>query len=160
MFIDIGYIHLYIYIYIYIYIYKQVNSPLLHIYIYIYIYTHLNIYMHTYIYVYKHTHSHTHTHIYIYIYSFTHGMMVRMFAVSPGDLCSFPSRVIPKTQKWYVMPPCLTLSNIRYGSKVKWSNPRIGVAPFPICWCSSYRKKTLWVTLANFTYLYIYIYIY
>ena len=29
------------------------------------------------------------------------------------------------------MPPCLTLSIIRYGSKVKWSNPEKGVAPFP-----------------------------
>ena len=31
----------------------------------------------------------------------------------PGDLCSIPSRVIPKTQKWYLMLPCLTLSIIR-----------------------------------------------
>ena len=26
------------------------------------------------------------------------------------------------------MPPCLRLSDIRYGSRVKWSNPRKGVA--------------------------------
>ena len=25
---------------------------------------------------------------------------------------------IPKTQKWYLIPPCLTLNNIRYGSRV------------------------------------------
>ena len=31
----------------------------------------------------------------------------------------------------YLMPPCLTLSIIRYGSTVKWSNPGKGVAPFP-----------------------------
>ena len=27
------------------------------------------------------------------------------------------------------MPPCLTLSIIRYGSRVKWSNPKKGVHP-------------------------------
>ena len=45
-----------------------------------------------------------------------------------------------RLKKWYLMPPCLTLSIIRYGSRVKWSNPRKGVAPFPTPWCSSYRK--------------------
>ena len=52
-----------------------------------------------------------------------------------------------KLKKWYLMPPCLTLSIIRYGSRVKWSNPVKGVAPFPIHWCSSYWKWSLWVTL-------------
>ena len=57
-----------------------------------------------------------------------------------------PGRVIPKTQKWYLMPPCLTLSNIRYGSRVKWRNPRKGVAPCFTPQCSSYRKGSLRVT--------------
>ena len=35
-----------------------------------------------------------------------------------------------RLKKWYLIPPCLTLSIIRYGSRVK-SNPRKGVAPFP-----------------------------
>ena len=35
------------------------------------------------------------------------------------------------TQKWYLIPPCLTLSIIRYGSGVKWSNLSKGVLPFP-----------------------------
>ena len=65
-----------------------------------------------------------------------------------------PGRVIPKTQKWYLMLPCLTLSVIRYGSRVKWSNPGIGVAPFPTPRCSSYWKVTLWVTLDNGRQLY------
>ena len=30
--------------------------------------------------------------------------------------------------KWYLIPLCLTLSNIRYVSRVKWSNPGKGVA--------------------------------
>ena len=45
------------------------------------------------------------------------------------------------------MPPCLTLINIRYGSRVKWSNPGKGVAPSPTPWCSSYQKGSPWVTL-------------
>ena len=36
-----------------------------------------------------------------------------------------------KLKKWYSMPPCLTLSIVRYGSRVKWSNPGKGVAPLP-----------------------------
>ena len=57
------------------------------------------------------------------------------------------------------MPPCLTLSIIRYGSRVKWSNPGKGVAPSP--WCSSYRKGNLRVTLDYGRQLYLfYIHIY
>ena len=44
-------------------------------------------------------------------------------------------------------PFCLTLSIIRYGSRVKWRNQGKGVAPSPTPWCSSYRKGSLWVTL-------------
>ena len=50
-------------------------------------------------------------------------------------------------KKWYLMPPCLTLSIIRYRPKVKWVNPGKGVAPSPTLWCSSYRKGSLLVTL-------------
>ena len=45
-------------------------------------------------------------------------MMARVFAYGPGDLSSIPDQVIPKTRKCYLMPPCLTLSIIRYGSRV------------------------------------------
>ena len=31
--------------------------------------------------------------------------------------------------KWHLIPPCLTLNNIRYVSRVKCSNLWIGVAP-------------------------------
>ena len=67
------------------------------------------------------------------------------------------------------MPPCLTLSIIRYGSRVKWTNPGNGVAPSPTPWCSSYRKGSFRVTLdygrqlyllTYSIYIYIYIYIY
>ena len=51
-----------------------------------------------------------------------------------------------RLKKWYLMPPFLTLSNIRYVWRVKWSNPETGVAPSPTPWCSSYRKGSLQVT--------------
>ena len=49
--------------------------------------------------------------------------MSRGFANGAGDRISILGRVIPKTQKWYLMQPYLTLSTIRYRSRVKWSNP-------------------------------------
>ena len=58
------------------------------------------------------------------------------------------------------MPPCLTLSIIRYGSRVKWSNPGKGVAPSPTPWCSSYQKGSLWVTLEYGRQLYLLTYLY
>ena len=39
--------------------------------------------------------------------------------------------------KWYLIPPCLTLSIIRYASRVKWSNPGKGVVLSPTHRCSS-----------------------
>ena len=45
------------------------------------------------------------------------------------------------------MPPCLTLSIIRYGSRVRWRNPGNWVAPSTTPWCRSYWKGSLRVTL-------------
>ena len=61
--------------------------------------------------------------------------------------------------KWYLLPPCLTLSNIRYVSRGKWNNPGKGVAPSLTPWNSSYWKGSLLVALnygcqLNFFYLY------
>ena len=75
------------------------------------------------------------------------GPVGRVFATGPGDLGSIPGRVIPKTLKWYLIPPCLILSNIRYVSRVKWSNLGKGVAPSPTSWSSSYGKGSLRVAL-------------
>ena len=52
-----------------------------------------------------------------------------------------------RLKKWYLMPPCLTLSIIRYRSRVKWRKPGKGVAPSPTPRCSSYRKGRFRVTL-------------
>ena len=46
-----------------------------------------------------------------------------------------------RLKKWYLMPPCLTLSIIRYGSRVKWGNPGKGVAPSPTPCCSKLSKR-------------------
>ena len=67
------------------------------------------------------------------------GLMSSVFTHGPEDLGSIPGRVLPKTfKKWYLIPPCLTLSIIRYVSRVKWSNPGKEVVPFPTPWCSRY----------------------
>ena len=52
-----------------------------------------------------------------------------------------------RLEKWYLMLPCLILSIIRYGSRVKWGNPGKGVAPSPTPWCSCYRKGSLRINL-------------
>ena len=64
-----------------------------------------------------------------------------------------------------MIPPCLTLSNIRYVSRVKWSNPRKRVAPSPTFWCSSYWKGNLLVAFdyshqLYFVYLLVWIILY
>ena len=48
-----------------------------------------------------------------------------------------------RLKKWYLMPPCLKLSIIRYGSRLKWNSSGKGVAPSPTPWNSSYRKGSL-----------------
>ena len=58
-------------------------------------------------------------------------------------------------KKWYLIPPCLTLSIIRYGSRPKWSNPGKGVALFPTPRYSSYWKGSLRVTLDYSRQLYL-----
>ena len=57
------------------------------------------------------------------------GLVNRVLANGPGDLASIPGCIIPKTLKWYLIPPSLTLSNIRYVSRVKYSISEKGVTP-------------------------------
>ena len=50
----------------------------------------------------------------------------------------FQVKSYQRLKKSYLMPPCLTLSIIRYGSKVKWNNPGKGVVPSLTPQCRSY----------------------
>ena len=57
--------------------------------------------------------SHVHLYVYAYVY-------MRMFvSVYSYDRVSVPGRSYPRLIKWYLIPPCLKLSNIRYVSRVK-----------------------------------------
>ena len=38
------------------------------------------------------------------------GLVGWVFTNGPGNLGSIPGHIIPKTLKWYLIPPCLTLS--------------------------------------------------
>ena len=51
---------------------------------------------------------------------------------------------IKDSKKWYLMLLCLTLSIIRYGSRIKRSYIENGVVPSPTLCCSSYWKGRLW----------------
>ena len=73
--------------------------------------------------------------------------MVRVFTNGPETWVQSQVTSYQRLKKWYLMPPCLTLSIIRYGSSVKGSNPRKGVDPSPTLWCSSYRKGSLRISL-------------
>ena len=60
-----------------------------------------------------------------------------------------------RLKNWYLKLPCLTLSIIKYGLRVKRSNPGKGLAPFPTLQCSSYWKGAFGspsTKVANFTY--------
>ena len=68
-----------------------------------------------------------------------------------------------RLEKWYLIPPCLTVSNIRYVSKVKWSYPGKVVVPSPTVvgiekkepsGCLRLQSPTFYI----YTYIYIYIY--
>ena len=60
-----------------------------------------------------------------------------------------------------MVPLCVTLSNIRYVSRVKWGKSEKGLAPSPTPWCRSYWKGSLWFALDYHRQLYLlYIYIY
>ena len=62
----------------------------------------------------------------------------RVFANGPGDWDSISGRVIPKTQKMVLDSALLITQYYKVRIKVKWSNPRNGVAPSPPPRCSSY----------------------
>ena len=93
--------------------------------------------------------------VYNHLFRHTIGLVGRVWANGPGDPGSIPGRVIPKTLKMVLY---LTLSILRYVSRVKWSNPGKGVAPSPTPRGSSYWKGSFQVTLVNSRQLYLLLY--
>ena len=83
--------------------------------------------------------------------------MDRVFTNGSGDRDSIPSTrdwisILnwswpQRLKKWYLILTCLTVSIIRYISRVKWSNLWKRVAPSPTPQCSSCWKRCLWVAL-------------
>ena len=100
-----------------------------------------------------------------HIYTHTHkrplNLSVECSSMAWDIRGSIPGGVIPKTQKWFLIP-CLTLSIIRLVSRVKWINSGKGVEHSFITRYSSYWKGSLRVALddGRLRYIYIYIYIY
>ena len=80
-----------------------------------------------------------------------------VFTKSPGNRGSIPGLVISKTKKIVLDASLLSTQHLRYGSRIKWSNPGKRVAPFPTPRWSSYWKREpsapSSVTVANFTYI-------
>ena len=58
------------------------------------------------------------------------GLVGRVFANGPGDLCSIPGQVIPKPQKIVLDTSMLNTQHNKVRIKGKWSNLGKGVAPF------------------------------
>ena len=122
----------------------------MNIYIYIYIYIRICIYTNIYIYIPVSIYLFNSVHISIDNYIYITGTLAQRLECSPMARETWVQSQVEsyqRLQKWYLIPPCLTLSIVRYGSRVKWSNPGNGVAPSPTPWCSSYRKGSLRVTL-------------
>ena len=84
-----------------------------------------------------------------------------MFANGPEDQNAITGRVMPKTQKWYLMPLYLTFSIIRYGSSISGTIQRKELHP-PLHLVVVAIEKTTFGSLSSTVgqLIYIYIYIY
>ena len=72
-----------------------------------------------------------------------------MFGNGPVDRGSIRGRVIPKTQKWYLMHPCLTLQIIRYVSMVSGTIMGNEYRPLPHLGVVAIEKGAFGLRLAN-----------
>ena len=59
---------------------------------------------------------------------FESGPLAKWVACSQMVRVQYQVESYQSLKKWYLILPCLTLSTIRKGSRVKWSNPGNGVA--------------------------------
>ena len=99
-----------------------------------------------------------------YAYILAHIIVGRVFANGPRDWGSIPVWIIPKTQKWYLMPTCLTLSIVNYRSRVSGAIQRHDLGP-PLHLGIVAIEKELFMlpsttVVSQNIYIYIYIYIY
>ena len=85
-------------------------------------------------------------------------LILSLFANGSGDWVQSQVESYQRLKNWYLIPPCLTFSIIRYVSRVKWSNPGNGVVPSPTPRCSSYWKGSLRVALDYGCQLYLLIF--
>ena len=86
------------------------------------------------------------------------GSLGRVFTNGPGNLGSIPGRVIPKTLEMVLDTSLLNTQQYKVRIiRVKWSNPRKGVASSPTPRCSSYWKGSLLVALDYGRQLYFYL---
>ena len=129
-----------------------------HLYGFKYSYLILIIYTHLYGFKYCYLILIIYTHLYGFKYSY---LILIIYVFLTGSLANWVeySRMIRETwlqfqvasyqrhKKWYLIPPCLTLSNIRYVSRVKWTNSRKGVVPSPTLKWGSCWNGSLLVTL-------------
>ena len=93
------------------------------------------------------------------LYHWRSGSSVRQWSRRPGFN---PKSCYTKDLKWYLTLPCLTLSNIRYVSRVKWSNPGKELRPSQHLGIVAIEKGVFWslsTTITNFTYPCTYRYI-
>ena len=84
------------------------------------------------------------------LYSFKYSFLILMIYTQLWVECSPVVRetwVQSQVASYLRFLKYLTLSNIRYVSRVKWSNSGKRVAPSPTSWCSSYWKRSLLVAL-------------
>ena len=112
--------------------------------------------------------------IYIYIYIYMHvcvlALWVECLPMIRETVVQSQVKSYQRLKKWYLMPTCLTLSTIRWGSRVKWNNQGNGVAPSQHLGVVAIKKGAFGspsTKVTNFTtyicvcvYIYIYIYIY
>ena len=77
---------------------------------------------------------------------------MRGFTNSPGDLGSIAS--YQRLKKWYLIPSCLTLSNIRYVARVMWCNPEKGVVHPLHLSVVAIEKGAFWSQIHKFFYFY------
>ena len=64
--------------------------------------------------------------------------MVIVFAIGLGPWVQSQVESYQRLKNYLLVLPCLTLSVISYGLRIKWTSPWKEAASFPTPWCSSY----------------------